>query len=47
LFGRRRRQERRFGREATRYQMRQRMLSIGVLTLAATAVIDTMAHPGR
>jgi uncharacterized protein YxjI len=29
LFGRRRRQERRFGREATRYQMRQRMLSIG------------------
>ena len=29
MFGRRRRQERRFDREATRYQMRQRMLSIG------------------
>jgi uncharacterized protein YxjI len=29
LFGRRRREERRFDREATRYQMRQRMLSIG------------------
>jgi uncharacterized protein YxjI len=28
LFGRRRRQERAFDREATRYQMRQRMLSI-------------------
>jgi uncharacterized protein YxjI len=28
-LGRRRRQERRFDREATRYQMRQRMLSIG------------------
>jgi uncharacterized protein YxjI len=29
LLGRRRRQERAFDREATRYQMRQRMLSIG------------------
>jgi len=29
LLGRRRRQERRFDRDATRYQMRQRMLSIG------------------
>ena len=29
MFGRRRRQERAFDREATRYQMRQRMLSIG------------------
>jgi len=29
LLGRRRRQEREFDREATRYQMRQRMLSIG------------------
>ena len=29
MFGRKRRQERRFDREATRYQMRQRMLSIG------------------
>jgi uncharacterized protein YxjI len=29
VFGRKRRQERRFDREATRYQMRQRMLSIG------------------
>jgi uncharacterized protein YxjI len=29
MFGRRRRQERQFEREATRYQMRQRMLSIG------------------
>ena len=29
LFGRKRRQERQFDREATRYQMRQRMLSIG------------------
>ena len=29
LFGRERRQERRFDRVATRYQMRQRMLSIG------------------
>jgi len=29
LLGRRRRQEREFEREATRYQMRQRMLSIG------------------
>ena len=29
LFGRKRRQERRFDRDATRYQMRQRMLSIG------------------
>ena len=29
MFGRRRRQERRFDRGATRYQMRQRMLSIG------------------
>jgi uncharacterized protein YxjI len=29
MFGSRRRQERRFDREATRYQMRQRMLSIG------------------
>ncbi len=29
LFGRKRRQERRFDREAARYQMRQRMLSIG------------------
>jgi hypothetical protein len=54
LPGRRRREERRFDREATRYRMRQRMLSIGVapgendvLILAATAVIDTMAHPGR
>ena len=29
MLGRRRRQEREFDREATRYQMRQRMLSIG------------------
>ena len=29
MFGRRRRQERQFEREATRYQMRQRVLSIG------------------
>jgi uncharacterized protein YxjI len=29
LFGRKRRQRRRFDREATRYRMRQRMLSIG------------------
>ena len=29
MFGRERRQERRFGRDATRYQMRQRMISIG------------------
>jgi uncharacterized protein YxjI len=29
LLGRRRREERRFDREATRYQMRQRMFSIG------------------
>ena len=29
MFGRKRRQERRFDRDATRYQMRQRMLSIG------------------
>jgi uncharacterized protein YxjI len=29
MFGRKRRQERQFDREATRYQMRQRMLSIG------------------
>ena len=29
VFGRKRREERRFDREATRYQMRQRMLSIG------------------
>jgi uncharacterized protein YxjI len=29
MFGRKRREERRFDREATRYQMRQRMLSIG------------------
>ena len=29
LFGRKRRQERRFDQEATRYQMRQRMISIG------------------
>jgi uncharacterized protein YxjI len=29
LFGRRRREERRFDQAATRYQMRQRMLSIG------------------
>jgi uncharacterized protein YxjI len=29
LFGRRRRQQRRFDREAMRYQMRQRMISIG------------------
>jgi uncharacterized protein YxjI len=29
MFGRRRREERQFDREATRYQMRQRMLSIG------------------
>lgn len=29
MFGRKRRQERRFDREATRYRMRQRMLSIG------------------
>ncbi len=29
MFGRKRRQERRFDSEATRYQMRQRMLSIG------------------
>jgi uncharacterized protein YxjI len=29
MFGRKRRRERRFDREATRYQMRQRMLSIG------------------
>jgi uncharacterized protein YxjI len=29
LFGRRRRQERRFDRAATRYKMRQRMISIG------------------
>jgi hypothetical protein len=41
-LGRRRRQERRFDREATRYQMRQRML-----ILATTAVIDTMVHPDR
>ena len=29
MFGRERRQERRFERDATRYQMRQRMISIG------------------
>jgi uncharacterized protein YxjI len=29
LFGRKRRQERRFDQEATRYQMRERMISIG------------------
>jgi uncharacterized protein YxjI len=29
MFGRKRRQERRFDREATRYQMHQRMISIG------------------
>jgi uncharacterized protein YxjI len=29
MFGRERRQERRFDRDATRYQMRQRMISIG------------------
>jgi uncharacterized protein YxjI len=29
MFGRRRRQERRFDRDATRYQLRQRMISIG------------------
>ena len=29
VFGRKRRQERRFDQEATRYQMRQRMISIG------------------
>ena len=29
MFGRKRRQQRRFDQEATRYQMRQRMLSIG------------------
>ena len=29
MFGRKRREERQFDREATRYQMRQRMLSIG------------------
>jgi uncharacterized protein YxjI len=29
MFGRKRRQEREFDREATRYQMRQRMISIG------------------
>ena len=29
MFGRKRRQERRFDQEATRYQMRQRMISIG------------------
>jgi uncharacterized protein YxjI len=29
LFGRKRREERQFDRDATRYQMRQRMLSIG------------------
>ena len=43
MFGRKRRQERRFDQEATRYQMRQRMISI----LAAAAVLDTMAHPAR
>jgi hypothetical protein len=29
LFGRKRREQRRFDQEATRYQMRQRMISIG------------------
>jgi hypothetical protein len=57
LFGRKRRQEWRFDQEATRYQMRQRMISIGddyvienendILILAAAAVLDTMAHPAR
>jgi hypothetical protein len=49
----RNRRERREEREPTRYQMRQRMISIGddyendVLILAIVAVIGTMAHPDR
>jgi hypothetical protein len=46
-------QERREEREATRYQMRQRMISIGDDYVIerdgdkVAAVIDTMAHPDR